>query len=108
MLNGFFGKVSVSDEVRKTVSSGLQELGLPFVSDTEVMRHLSFFLKRHSADRELPMVKEKGIEIVRPDVLLFNGGVFRARAIRERVAELLREWFSDERLDARYSGKREV
>ncbi len=96
VLNGFFGKVSVSDEVRKTVSSGLQELGLPFVSDTEVMRHLSSFLRRHSADRELPRVKEKGIEIVRPDVLLFNGGVFRARAIRDRVAELLRGWFSDE------------
>lgn len=95
VLNGFFGKVSVSDEVRKTVVSGLQELGLPFVSDTEVMRHLSSFLKRHSANAELPMVKEKGIEIVRPDVLLFNGGVFRARAIRERAAGLLREWFSD-------------
>jgi hypothetical protein len=96
VLNGFFGKVSVADEVRKTVSSGLQELGLPFVSDTEVMRHLASFLKRHSADRELPRVKEKGTEIVRPDVLLFNGGVFRARAIRERVAESLREWFSDQ------------
>lgn len=98
VLDGFFGKVSVAEEARKAKGSGLMELGLPFVSDTQVMRHLAAFLKKHTADRELPRIRdrESGLGVVRPDILLFNGGVFKSPVIRERAAEQLREWFSGE------------
>ncbi|HEX8947646.1 MAG TPA: Hsp70 family protein [Dissulfurispiraceae bacterium] len=97
VLEGFFGTAALDEGLQKGRSSGLQELGLPFVSDTEVMRHLSSFLKRHAANEELPRVSDpaSGVTVVRPDILLFNGGVFKSNAIRERVAAVVREWFSD-------------
>ena len=99
VLNGFFEKVSLGEEVQKTRTTGLQELGLPFVPDTAVMRHLSTFLKRHTADLELhrtcPVDREGVPAAVRPDILLFNGGVFKSRVIRERATNVLREWFSE-------------
>ena len=97
ILDGFFKKVGLGEELRKARISGLQELGLPFVSDTAVMRHLSSFLRRHAGNEELPRVTDpaSGVAVVRPDILLFNGGVFKAAVIRERVASIVREWFSD-------------
>ncbi|MFO0754306.1 MAG: Hsp70 family protein [Thermodesulfovibrionales bacterium] len=96
ILEGFFQRVAVHEEVQRGRTSGLQELGLPYVSDTSVMRHLASFLKRHAADRELPQIvdPEGGGAVVRPDLLLFNGGVFTSPLIREHVAAVMREWFS--------------
>ncbi len=97
IIDGFFKKTEIGDEVQKGKISGLQELGLPFVSDTAIMKHLSSFLKRHAVNRELKQVTdtESGLNIVRPDILLFNGGVFKSPVIRDHAAAVIREWFSD-------------
>ncbi len=97
ILDGFFKKVKFSEEVERGKITGLQELGLPFVADTAIMRHLASFLKRHSVNKELSQIEdiESGQGIVRPDILLFNGGVFRSPVIREHAAGILRQWFSD-------------
>ncbi len=101
IIGGFFRKVDPGEEVLKARVSGLQELGLPFVSDTAVMKHLSSFLRRHAANRELERFtcRINGIDIVRPDILLFNGGVFRSPVIREHAASVIREWFPGEGRD---------
>jgi len=98
IIEGFFRKVDPGEEVMKARVSGLQELGLPFVSDTAVMKHLSSFLRRHAANRELKrfICGRDGLDIVRPDILLFNGGVFRSPLIREHAASVIREWFAGE------------
>jgi actin-like ATPase involved in cell morphogenesis len=96
IIDGFFKEVEVSEEVDRRRTAGLQELGLPFESDTAIMKHLSSFLKRHAANKDLnPVTDNKsGLTIVRPDILLFNGGVFKSRAIRDHAAAIIREWFS--------------
>ncbi|MCC6347323.1 MAG: hsp70 family protein [Nitrospirales bacterium] len=96
ILGGFFQRVEVHEEVQRGRASGLQELGLPYVSDTSVMRHLTSFLRRHASNRELPHIvdPESGSAVVRPDMLLFNGGVFKSPLIREHAASVIRGWFS--------------
>ena len=97
ILDGFFKKVEIGEDVQKGRVSGLQELGLPFESDPAVMKHLSSFLKRHAANKDLKQVTDRksGLNIVRPDILLFNGGVFRSPVIMEHVTAIIREWFAD-------------
>ncbi|MBF0319041.1 MAG: hsp70 family protein [Nitrospirae bacterium] len=101
IIDGFFQRVDKADPVTKDKRSGLQELGLPYVTDTAVMRHLSSFLKRHAitpgvanpVNSELPVVSDGGVDIVRPDMILFNGGVFKPALIRQCAADGLRDWF---------------
>lgn len=97
IIDGFYKEVGRGEEVVRMRSSGFQELGLPYESDTAIMRHLSTFLKRHSANEELRDTVDgrDGVAIVRPDLVLFNGGVFGSGAIRDHAAHVLRQWFSD-------------
>ncbi len=61
------------------------------------MRHLASFLKRHAVNKELKQIEDPkgGQGIVRPDILLFNGGVFRSPVIREHATGIMKQWFSD-------------
>jgi molecular chaperone DnaK (HSP70) len=97
IIDGFFRKVNAGEELERSRAAGLQELGLPFESDTAIMKHLSSFLKRHAVNKDLKQTVDSSgnAAIVRPDILLFNGGVFKSAVIREQAASIIREWFSD-------------
>jgi molecular chaperone DnaK (HSP70) len=87
IFEGFFPVVPRDAEPARGSRVGLHEMGLPYVSDPAITRHLAFFLNRHSND---PKTSEKGLV---PDAILFNGGVFQPAALRERLVEVLRRWF---------------
>jgi hypothetical protein len=57
-------------------------MGLPYVSDPGITRHLAGFLHAQSAGAARP-----------PDALLFNGGVFQPAVLRERVVDVMRKWY---------------
>jgi hypothetical protein len=65
LLDGFFPLVPRDSEPQRG-ALGLHEMGLPYVSDAAITRHLAAFLKRPPG--EAPRS---------PDAILFNGGVFR-------------------------------
>ena len=73
---GFLPTVS-SDEEPEEESGTLTEFGLPYASDPAITRHLANFLRRQSAA---------------PTHVLFNGGVFRAPFVRDRIREILNHW----------------
>ena len=74
----------------------MQELGLPYVSDAGITKHLAHFLNRQAealAGREKPAGKKKKIEgVILPTAVLFNGGVFKADPLRNRVLAVLGAW----------------
>ncbi len=95
LIDGFFPDCPPDAEPRRQRAVGLQELGLPYASDVAVSRHLAHFLHRH-ADQiqettKLRKGKGKGAS-TQPTALLFNGGVFRAAPLRDRVTELVKGW----------------
>ncbi|MBF0591816.1 MAG: hsp70 family protein, partial [Nitrospirae bacterium] len=96
IIDGFFKKTPIGQEPARGRLSGFQELGLPYVSDPTITTHLSLFLRRHAINPQLPHVvdPQSGLRIVRPDVLLFNGGVFKSPLIRSAVIETLNHWFA--------------
>jgi hypothetical protein len=83
LVDGFFPHCQVEEKPATRRVSGFREIGLPFETDTAITRHLAAFLTAHG----------QGKQAVRPTHVLFNGGVFKAEALRRRLLEVLEEWF---------------
>lgn len=83
LVDGFFPDCGLNDRPRRQRASGFQEIGLPFEHDTAVTRHLAEFLSSQAAEDGGPTV---------PTHVLFNGGVFKADALRSRLLEVLTGW----------------
>ncbi len=88
--DGFFPQVPFDAEPLRGARAGLQEMGLPYVSDPAVSKHLAAFLKQQS-----PPMEMGGLSPV--DAILFNGGVFQPQVLRDRVVDVMRPWFDDKR-----------
>jgi molecular chaperone DnaK (HSP70) len=77
-LEGFLPITPRGENPKEEKRSLFRELGLPYVSDPAISRHLAAFLE--SAGRT-------------PDAILFNGGFFIPEVCRARVADLLESWY---------------
>lgn len=86
LVNGFFPQCVVSDRPARNRASGFQELGLPYEADTAVTKHLAAFLQSHGESDGQP---------ARPTHVLFNGGVFKADPLRQRLLDTLKAWFPE-------------
>ena len=82
LLDGFFPACDFDAEPVRGQRGGLQELGLPYVADPAIPKHLAAFLNRH-----LP---PGGVV----DAVLFNGGVFTPQALRDHLIGVMRPWFT--------------
>ena len=102
LIDGFFPECKPDAEPAKARPMGLQELGLPYVSDPGITRHLAQFLHRQAeslANRELASGGRKHTDSRRkaagswlPSAVLFNGGVFKADSLRQRLLNVLGSW----------------
>lgn len=82
LFGGFFPATPADSVPQKSGRAGLHEMGLPFVHDPAVTRHLAAFLNRHMTG-----------PTVSPDAILFNGGVFQPLALRDRLVEVMSPWY---------------
>jgi Hsp70 protein len=99
LVDGFFPECPRDAEPAKTAAAGLQELGLPYVADPGITRHLAQFLSRQAealANRDAPRRsagrKPAGGHSSLPGAVLFNGGVFKADPLRNRLTTVLGAW----------------
>jgi molecular chaperone DnaK (HSP70) len=94
LIEGFFPDCPPNAEPRRQRTVGLQELGLPYASDPAMTKHLAHFLTRHAeviAERA-PARRGSKKKVTQPTAVLFNGGVFKAEPLRERVVSVLNQW----------------
>jgi len=89
LFDGFFPQVPRDAEPQRGARVGLHEMGLPYVSDPAITRHLAAFLKRH-IHRETHGPRPVGLA---PDAILFNGGVFQPVPLQERLLDVMRQWY---------------
>jgi len=80
-LGGFLPPVELTDRPQQEKQSVFRELGLPYVSDPAITRHLAEFLANSPA-------AEQGV-----DAILFNGGFFIPATFRQRVLDVVEHWF---------------
>ncbi|MFN0022006.1 MAG: Hsp70 family protein [Pirellulaceae bacterium] len=92
LVEGFMPRVGLSDKPAPR-RSGFQEFGLPYASDPAITKYLAAFLSAH---RHVAMEEDDaktGHDPARPDVVLFNGGVFESSLLKQRLIDCLSEWF---------------
>ncbi len=77
-LEGFLPFCSLEARPKEEKKSLFRELGLPYVSDPAVTRHLAAFLAGAEA---------------KPDAILFNGGFFIPDICRDRVVDVMERWY---------------
>ena len=99
VLDGFFATTSIDDLPQKTRRAGLQEFGLPYAADPVISKHLARFLTRSLENVQssqtlssLVSAESRSKSFLAPTAVLFNGGVFKAAALRRRVLDLLTAW----------------
>ncbi|MDG5815396.1 hsp70 family protein [Chitinispirillales bacterium ANBcel5] len=93
LVEGFFPHVGL-DEVPVSRQSGFQEFGLPYAADAAVTRYLGSFLSSHAKANTGDTETGENLEAIRPDIILFNGGVFSSPLIQKRILDVLGSWFS--------------
>lgn len=81
LIDGFFPRVGAEARATRRRAGGLRELGLAYAADPAVTKHLAEFLDRHDSA---------------PTAVLWNGGVMKAAAIRERVRAVIGDWYGRE------------
>jgi molecular chaperone DnaK (HSP70) len=87
LIDGFFPEVEADAVPRLQRAVGFQEMGLPYASDASISTHLAHFLSRHADE----LAMHRGGP-PRPTAVLFNGGVFKSEAFRQRVVGSLNRW----------------
>jgi hypothetical protein len=97
LTDGFFPKSAVTDAPQIARRTGLAQMALPYAQDAGITRHLAAFLTRQAramaAAHDAP-VKVEGKTFVHPTAVLFNGGAFKATALKDRVIEVLNGWLT--------------
>jgi molecular chaperone DnaK (HSP70) len=76
-LEGFLPFSERGEKPKDEKRSLFRELGLPYVTDPAITRHLNEFLEPTGQV---------------PDAILFNGGFFIPEILRERVADVVGKW----------------
>src|SRR5438067_487878 len=77
-LEGFLPISERGDPPKEEKRSLFRELGLPYVSDPAITKHLNAFLDGAGQT---------------PDAILFNGGFFIPEITRQRVADAVEHWY---------------
>ena len=78
-LEGFLPFCDINDKPTEEKRSLFRELGLPYVSDPAVTRHLAAFLSAN--------------DNAKPDAILFNGGFFIPGILRDRITDVMERWY---------------
>lgn len=89
-LDGFFPLINFGEQPARR-SSAMVEFGLPYAPDPAVSRYLSQFLSTHqNSCREALGLPTTATAV--PDTVLFNGGVFKSSALKNRALDVLGQW----------------
>ena len=98
ILEGFFPRVTADARPLQRQRAGLTQIGLPYAQDAAITRHLAAFLgKQVDATSELEQFEAaSNASFLHPTAVLFNGGVFKAQVLAERVIDTLNDWLAAE------------
>lgn len=100
LVEGFFPVVDASARPVARARGALTKIGLPYAQDAAITRHLAAFLGRQmAATADLDGFKlslPEGATFLHPTAVLFNGGVFKATVLAERIVTVLNDWLQSQ------------
>jgi hypothetical protein len=90
--DGFFPAVPWQQEPRQRARTALTRRGLPYADDPAITTHLAAFLRRHAGALG---ERAPARAMLCPTHVLFNGGVFKAAGLRDRLLTTMGSWLSE-------------
>jgi hypothetical protein len=106
LVDGFFPEVPANARPVARARVGLTQLGLPYASDPAITKHLAAFLGRQAgATAKLAGFaqaakqgdsSDRAPRLLHPTAVLFNGGVMKGEALRERLVKTLNAWLAED------------
>lgn len=97
LVEGFFPVVSPDEMPARQRRIGFQELGLPYAADPAITKHLARFLAQQTRNNpKADLIRRGPRGFACPTHILFNGGVMKATALRERLVQVLDGWLGEE------------
>ena len=88
ILEGFYPFVEPEESLTEKPRKGMTEFGLPYAQDPAITRQLIRFLE-HQREHVTGLLQRDN---VRPDLVLFNGGSLKPKAVQERILSVIRRW----------------
>lgn len=92
LSDGFLPLTSADEMPKRGRSAGLREIGLPYVGDPAITKHLAAFLRQAAKTIGTDLTAQG---LARPDAVLFNGGFCEPEIARQRIVEAVGTWFSN-------------
>ena len=98
LVEGFFPEVPASARPAARSRAALTKLGLPYAQDPAVTRHLAAFLGMQTgATADLAGFTPGSTgSFLHPTAVLFNGGVFKAGLLAERMHQVVNDWLASD------------
>jgi hypothetical protein len=98
LVDGFFPEIPADARPATRARGALTQLGLPYAQDPAVTRHLAAFLGAQAgATADLPGFAEAAVgRFLHPTAVLFNGGVFKAGVLADRVLQVINDWLASD------------
>jgi hypothetical protein len=101
LVEGFFPRVASDEMPMLQRRIGFQELGLPYAADAAITKHLARFLSQQvQSSPEAEDIRRGKRGLACPTHVLFNGGVMKAAALRNRLVSVLNHWVTEEGFEA--------
>jgi hypothetical protein len=96
LVDGYFPRVEASARPVTRARGGLTQMGLPYAQDPAITKHLAAFLARQAdATSKLEGFPASAPgALLRPTALVFNGGVMKGTALRERLVATIDAWLA--------------
>ncbi|MEO6419901.1 MAG: Hsp70 family protein, partial [Polyangiaceae bacterium] len=102
LVDGFFPQVPAAARPVARARGGLTQLGLPYASDPAITKHLAAFLGRQAEalsklegftkPLKTGSKSDRAPALLHPTAILFNGGVMKSDALRDRLVATLNAW----------------
>ncbi len=99
LLEGFFPIVEPDAMPKEKRRWGFKSSGLPYSSEPAVTKHLAKFLTQHADLLEQVLPDRAYSEMIIPTKVLFNGGVFKAPALRDRIMQQINHWADEQAVE---------
>jgi hypothetical protein len=98
LVEGFFPEVPASARPAARSRAALTKLGLPYAQDPAVTRHLAAFLGMQTgATADLAGFTPGSTgSFLHPTAVLFNGGVYKASLLAERMHKVVNDWLASD------------
>ncbi|HEY0945314.1 MAG TPA: Hsp70 family protein [Opitutaceae bacterium] len=99
LTDGFFPLAEISDLPQTARRTGLAQMALPYAQDAGITRHLAAFLTRQAKSIAASQLSTLNPQLstrtfVHPTAVLFNGGVFKAGVLKDRVLAVVNRWLA--------------